>query len=314
MANFISCDWGTSSFRLRLTDATSLQVLAETRSAQGIATTYAWWKEEAAPDRMAFYTHVLLQQIDLLEKKYGSSLKGLTIVLSGMASASIGMMELPYKTIPYQLYNAPLEIKKIPPAGDCTHTILLVSGACTSNDVMRGEETILAGCLHTETGAEQLYIFPGTHSKQVVVQGGFVKDTRTYMTGELFDLLCNKSILTNSIQAHDGSLNKEAFLKGVKESQASNILSSIFHVRTNQLFNKATKEENYHYLSGLLIGEELKNIPACNYAFVTVVSTGMLAALYSEALCAIGLKEKLLQQNSDEALTRGQAFIFSQYQ
>ena len=54
MKNFISCDWGTSAFRLRIIDEGTKQVLAETISAQGISATYALWKEQISADRISF--------------------------------------------------------------------------------------------------------------------------------------------------------------------------------------------------------------------------------------------------------------------
>jgi 2-dehydro-3-deoxygalactonokinase len=314
MKQFISCDWGTSSFRLRLIEAATKQVLAETKSAQGIAATYSLWKEQPDTDRILFYSDVILQQIKLLEKQYGHSLEKVTLVISGMASSTIGMMELPYKSIPYKANKAELQIHIIPPAKTFRHQMIMISGVRSANDVMRGEETILAGCNIADKVEEQLFIFPGTHSKHVVVKNGTVKDFKTYMTGELFDLLSNKSILAASVEEDFTTPgNNEPFIKGIREAITTNLLNNIFHVRTNQVFGELSKKENYHYLSGLLIGEELKNIRNQNYASVTVVSAGALLTLYTEALSALGLKDTLQQKNADESLINGQAFIFNHY-
>lgn len=314
MKLFISCDWGTSTFRLRLIDAATKRILAETQSAQGIAATYALWKEQAA-DRILFYSEVIIKQIKLLEKHYGHSLHATTVIISGMASSTIGMIALPYKLIPYQLSKPAFEMQKIPASQTCSHPMILLSGVRSGNDVMRGEETMLAGCEIENSTAEQLFIFPGTHSKQVVVENGILKDFKTFMTGEVFELLSNKSILAASVEADDGSpKNSEAFIKGVRESTTGNFLNHIFHVRTAHVLNGVSQKENYHYLSGLLIGGELKNIPSKNYTTITIVSSGVLAVLYTQALSAMGLSSKCLQQNADDALISGQAFIFNRYQ
>ncbi|HRH47329.1 MAG TPA: 2-dehydro-3-deoxygalactonokinase [Panacibacter sp.] len=314
MKHFISCDWGTTSFRLRLIDATTKQILAETKSVQGIATIYGLWKEQPSVDRILFYSNVILQQIRILKKKVGYSLDNLPVIISGMASSSIGMLELPYKQIPFNVNTAELNIHIIPATETCRHQMIIISGVCTANDVMRGEETILAGCSIENTNDEQLFIFPGTHSKHVVIQNGVVKEIKTYMTGELFDLLSSKSILSASVEVDIMISNSESFIKGIREAATTNFLNSIFHVRTNQLLGASDKKENYHYLSGLLIGEELKDIQNKNYVSVTVVSSGTLLTLYTEALSVLGLKDKSKQQEADEALIKGQALILNLYQ
>lgn len=131
------------------------------------------------------------------------------------------------------------------------------------------------------------------------------------MTGELFDLLCIKSVLADSVEKDDASFNAISFLRGVNDSGGSDFLNIIFHVRTNILFKKCSKNENYHYLSGLLIGEELKTIAAGNYAAVTIVSAGNLRTLYAEALSALGYTP--LIKNAEDALIRGQATIYNHY-
>lgn len=314
MEKFISCDWGTSSFRLRLIEAATKNILAETKSAQGIAATYALWKEQPVTDRVLFYTGVLLQQIKLLETQCGYLLDEITILISGMASATIGMMELPYKPIPLQINRPDFQIHIISATAICRHTIIIISGVRSATDVMRGEETMLAGCAVANIASEQLFIFPGTHSKHVMVQNGLLKDFKTYMTGELFDLLISKSILATAVENDSFTpQNSNAFIKGVKESVDANILNAIFHVRTNQLFGTADKNENFHYLSGLLIGEELKNIQPGIFLLITIVASGNLLSLYAEALSVLGFKN-IKFVNADKALIQGQAFIFYLYQ
>jgi len=314
MKYFLSCDWGTTSFRLRLADTATRQMLAEAKSAQGIAATYALWKEQHSTDRILFYSDVILQQIKLLEEKVGYSLDNLPVIISGMASSSIGMLELPYKSIPFNVNNAELETGIIPVTEKSRHQMIIISGVCSANDVMRGEETILAGCNIENTNDEQLFIFPGTHSKHVVIQNDIVREIKTYMTGEVFDLLSTKSILTASVEADKIMNNNESFIKGICEAVSTSLLNSIFHVRTNQLLGASDKKENYHYLSGMLIGEELKDIQNKNYVSVTVVSSGTLLTLYTEALSVLGLKDIIKQQDADEALIKGQALILNDYQ
>jgi 2-dehydro-3-deoxygalactonokinase len=309
MNYFISCDWGTSSFRLRLIDAATGKIVAEIFSAQGIATTYALWKEQQSIERFVFYRNYLSTQIASLEKDTGTSLHGVTLVLSGMASSAIGMKELAYKKLPFNINPENLNVHIEAPTSLFPHTIIIVSGACSTNDVMRGEETILAGC-DINRSQKQLFIFPGTHSKHIVVEDGSVTSVRTYMTGELFDLLSSKSILSGSVEKHDAILSSPAFLKSIEDASVFSFLNAVFHVRTNDLFSTLDKKNNYAYLSGLLIGEELKSLQ--EDMPVIIVSSGNLAALYEAALlhkqCAFSIAD------ADKALIKAQTIIVDHYQ
>ena len=314
MKEILCCDWGSSSFRLRLINRADGSVIAETSEGKGIAAVYNDWLQSGLPEneRVGFYKKILLSQIEKLAKDF---LDKVPIIISGMASSSIGITELPYTKIPFDMSGAGLHLYKIADNESCGHDIYIVPGLRTVDDVMRGEETLLLGC-DISNDDEQLFIFPGTHSKHVVVQDNVVKDFKTYMTGELFDLLSNKSMLATSVEKDDnlGDNDIEQFKKGVNESTTKNLLNNIFHIRTNQLFNTLSKKENYYYLSGLLIGEELKAIQKKKYKHVTVVSSGILSTLYSEGLSAFGLQDELRHQNADKALIKGQILILNQHQ
>lgn len=309
---FLSCDWGTSSFRLRLINLADSSILAEVTDGKGIAAVHYEWLQSglAENERISFYKNILLSQIVKLETRL---LEGAPIIISGMASSSVGMIELPYANIPYSIKDPNLHVHRIAADNKFFHELFIVSGLQTLGDVMRGEETMLSGCKIND-GA-QLLIFPGTHSKHVTIENHIVQDFKTFMTGELFNLLSTKSILAGSVEKEKLSAsNQHSFIKGVHDAISSNLLHHIFHVRTNQLFSKLGKKENYLYLSGLLIGGELKDIQKENSESVIVVSSGILLSLYSEALSALGLKDKLVLQNADAALIKGQAVILNRYQ
>lgn len=277
---FLSCDWGTSSFRLRLVRMIDAAVLAETTEGAGIAEINNEWLATGKPsgERVSFYQQRLSSAIADLR----TATAGLPIIISGMASSSIGMMELSYGDLPFSFEQSKLPVKRIPASKEFPHEILLVSGLKTSRDVMRGEETMLAGC--DLTGYEEwLIIFPGTHSKHAVIQKEKLVDFRTYMTGEVFDLLSTKSILSKSVNRSGIEEYTEAFMRGVGDGVERELLNSIFHTRTRQLLEKVGPEENYHYLSGLLIGNELKELGSSNKNVLLVCSNN-LGELYKTAL------------------------------
>jgi 2-dehydro-3-deoxygalactonokinase len=172
---------------------------------------------------------------------------------------------------------------------------------------MRGEETQLAGCFNDQE--EQLFVFPGTHSKHVTVKNGKAVHIKTYMTGEFFELLSAKSILAASVEKSADMSNeksREAFEAGIDEGLRSNLLHSSFKVRTNNLFGKFAKPENYHYLSGLLISTEIKEIAEADQD-ITLVSNSYMRSHYEVACNRLLDKSSRLNiQNADEAMVSGQ--------
>jgi len=308
----VSCDWGTSTFRLRLVDSSSQRVLAEVKNNQGIADTHTLWKQKGGDEeyRFTFYLSIIKEQLQALQQKVSYSLQELPLILSGMASSSIGMMELPYKELPFALDGSDLEFRKINPSESFKHEIIIISGARTANDIMRGEETQLIGC-DFNTNEEHIYIFPGTHSKHVTVKDQKVIDFKTYMTGEFFHLLSNHSILSRSVEENNHSLKEgipKSFEEGVVQSNHDNILHNAFLVRTNQLLGNFSKEENYYYLSGLLIGTEIKEL-VHGAIPITVVGNESMRKYYKAALEKSGIK-KITTIDADEALIKGHCKVY----
>lgn len=285
-------------------------ILSEVKTGHGIAAAFESWKEKNLPDaeRGKSYKAYLLEQVKKITTSFIGSLETTPIILSGMASSSIGMLELPYKEIPFQCSGFDLVIHSIAKEEQASNKIIIISGARSENDVIRGEETMLAGCDVLSSDREQLFIFPGTHSKHLTVKNGLVKNITTYMTGELFDLLSSKSILSASVNKNDSQQhgNSRFFVEGVMEGVVSSLGNAIFHVRTNQLFRKTTPGENYHYLSGLLIGHELKNLQANKPEGITLVCGEGLRNTYLQAMDVLELNDRVQSKDADEALIKGQ--------
>ncbi|SEL83525.1 2-dehydro-3-deoxygalactonokinase [Parapedobacter koreensis] len=314
MERFLSCDWGTSRFRLRLIQATDLHVLASVTHDKGIAETFRLWKEQRGKSirREEFYANALRDAVDELEQKSGALLNDVPIVISGMASSTIGLMELPYKTLPFQLDGSDLYAEALY-TETLNNRLILVSGVRTDRDVMRGEETKVVGCapLLEHTEKEQLLILPGTHPKHVWIKGNQATAFETYMTGEFFDLLSVQSMLSDSVEAgadFQDPANQACFCEGVDASQTSDLLHAAFMVRTNQLLKQIPKTRNFYYLSGVLIGAELRGI--CANTPVYLVGAPKHSHLYERALNELGVPiVKII--DADTALISGQRLIFS---
>src|SRR5690606_3952516 len=123
-----------------------------------------------------------------------------------------------------------------------------ISGVKSQDDVMRGEETQLVGAYSLAKKIEGLhsnsapvFVFPGTHSKHIFIRQKEIVDFKTFMTGEFYDLLAHKSILSLGV-AKDQELqnpkNTESFKRGVADGISTNLLHASFRVRTNHLFGK----------------------------------------------------------------------------
>jgi 2-dehydro-3-deoxygalactonokinase len=179
---------------------------------------------------------------------------------------------------------------------------------------MRGEETQLIGCIDENENGERLYIFPGTHSKHVTVKENKAVDVKTYMTGEFFELLTQKSILSNDIKEGEylSENNIAIFKKGVRDSIHTNLLHNSFLIRANSILGKSSKEENYYYLSGLLIGTELKELVGFK-SWISIVGNKLQSELYCRALNELGIKQ-IQSYDVSGAMVRGHCKVYDLYQ
>lgn len=323
----LCCDWGTTSFRLRLVEREDYTVLAELLSKDGVAGAFRAWKEQNELSRFDFYAAILKNSIRELAKKSSFTLDNIPVIVSGMASSSIGMEEIPYADLPFDSKGSQASVRVFKDFNGAKTLLVLISGVKSHEDVMRGEEAQLIGLLKLnevsiQASEEIVFVFPGTHSKHIVVKDGFVTDFQTFMTGEIFNILCEHSILKDSVLGGSGTGLKDqeeinAFLKGVDVSGTSSLLHSLFTVRTGQLFGQFSKEQNSFYLSGLLVGSELRQLKDKNYDRLVICSGKHLYDHYKLAAEAISLKfnTSYIQPDLiDKATIAGQVQIFNALQ
>lgn len=315
MKNFLSCDWGTSSFRLKLVDAGTLEVIADVHTNHGIAATNLEWQNQSkGQSRFQFFASVIASAIDTLEKKLSKPLARMPVILSGMASSSLGMIQLPYKKMPFKTDGSDLKVEHVRASGEFDHDVFVISGVCSENDVMRGEETQLVGCADQSSGSDMIYILPGTHSKHISVRDDVAYGFRTYMTGEIFSLLSKNSTLTEAVKTisagASNDTNVEAFVAGVKESVNSNLLNKLFRTRTRFLLDKLSPEHNLSFLSGLLIGYEVNEVSHQKADGIVVVSSNM-ADHYKIAIQTLNIDIPSSIRRDDDVSIRGQLKIFS---
>jgi 2-dehydro-3-deoxygalactonokinase len=316
----IGCDWGTSFFRLRVIDSSSNSVLEELTSADGIAQTNKSLEKES--DRFEFFCKVVAKNLDLLRSNVALDIDALSIIVSGMASSSIGMKELPYGHLPFGLQDASgLYVEIFENNKAFPNPLILVSGLRGEYDVIRGEEVQLLGLAHLisfSEDEESIVILPGTHSKHCFIQNGILNHFQTYLTGELYQILSEFSILSNSVTLDTPNVwtpnTMEAFSKGVLDARDSSMLVNLFKVRTNFLFQKLDKEDNALYLSGLLIGEELSNLClSSDTRPIILCGSENMNMLYKKAAEVLGMESRT-EFVADDILTKstivGQSEVF----
>ncbi|GAA4315155.1 2-dehydro-3-deoxygalactonokinase [Compostibacter hankyongensis] len=310
---FISIDWGTTNFRLRLAELPELHVRETITAPVGVRDIYQQWQQEGG-DRETFFLSFLTQQAARLKTPCPANIP---FVISGMASSNIGIRELPYAPLPFTLNGAGLSVVPL------QHTlfpqeIYLISGVSTTADVMRGEEVQLIGLAGTEeTAGDAIYILPGTHSKHIFCRNGAVSHFTTFMTGELFETITKHTLLSRSVAVpEDGVQGTPAFDEGVKDSRTGgSILQTLFGIRARQLLGSRTVWENYSYLSGLLIGEEIRTLQRHDTGKIWLCAGGALQAPYARALelCGFSGRAEIIPPSAAEAaVVRGQARIMQQ--
>lgn len=226
----------------------------------------------------------------------------LKLLACGMVGSQYGWREAPYVRCPADAAALAGQVLKL---DDAVSIIPGLVDDAAQPDVMRGEETQIVGALalHPELADDACLVLPGTHSKWARVKAGRVTGFATHMTGELFALLRQHSVL-NRLMPADGSspASLEAFLKGVDAAKEEGGLGhQLFAVRTLGLFKHLASEQLPDYLSGLLIGHELTRELQGGTQRVALIGDPALCARYAQALQHLGQPAPLLLDNTAPA-------------
>ncbi|MGP3696795.1 2-dehydro-3-deoxygalactonokinase [Rhodobacter sp. NSM] len=276
--DWIAVDWGTS--RLRAWAMGPEGVVAEAQSAEGMGQIAEGGFE--------------LALLRLVWSWLGEG-PPVPVVVCGMAGARQGWHEAPYRNLPCTPVD-PQSLVPVP-AEDPRISVRIVPGLAQPRpaDVMRGEETQIAGALALLGHFDGVICLPGTHSKWAQVSAGEVVSFRSFLTGELFALLSERSVLRHGL-AGEG-WDEEAFLAAVSDgmSHPQKLGSKLFGLRAEGLLQDLPPAVARARLSGLLIGLEL--VGARSYWLgqsVVLVGEEGLATRYATALGAQGGQVRLL--------------------
>jgi len=304
--SFLSCDWGTTHFRLRVVDADTGDIVTEVKTTDGVAAV----ARAGEPGTEAF-SRILAEHADRLLAKSGRI--ATHCIVSGMASSRLGWFELPYAEVPAPLSGSGLIHRsvRLPLKSGVSIEVILVSGLKTETDVMRGEETEAVGLasLHSEwfNDRDILLILPGTHSKHLTISGNNIVSFRTFMTGELFAHLAQMPTLKPCIDSARIAPSSPHFRRGVRQALNEELLPSLFKVRALNLLGHADRQQSHAYLSGLLIGSELRSAMAERAPEFVIAATGDLAGLYQAAIDEIGMSNAriLTAENIEKSVVHG---------
>lgn len=210
------------------------------------------------------------------------------LLMAGMIGSNRGWVEAPYVPCPAGLPELASSLKWVVP-----DRIAIVPGVAYDEgdaaDVMRGEEMqILGAFAEGLVGPDALICHPGTHNKWIKLEDGRIASFRTVMTGELFNLLREHSILADLLGQPAGV--DEAFEAGVRKGLGSDELTAeLFSVRARVLLGKAPRENAASYTSGLLIGSDIRTgIRAAPEGEVVVMGRPELTSLFAAALKIAG--------------------------
>jgi 2-dehydro-3-deoxygalactonokinase len=281
--SLLAIDWGTSSLRGAWLDARG-HVVEERAFPRGILTvspeTFPRVFQECFGDWMAR--------------------PGALCLMSGMVGSQQGWQQAPYCPCPAGFDQIAANLSWVEPG-----RLAIVPGLRWDHagipgheqlahipDVMRGEETQVFGALRLLGLSDAQLVLPGTHSKWVRVRQGAITSFSTWMTGEVYALLRQHSILARSMPASpaDEAFHPDAFSQGIALArQQGSLLSTAFSTRTLSLFERLPSAVLPSYLSGLVIGEELRAQVFENTNSVIIIGSEALTQRYQSALSQYGV-------------------------
>ena len=264
-ADWIACDWGTSN--LRLWAMQGAEVIEMRSSDRGMSAM-------SGPDDFA-------DELARMTEGWPA----LPVIACGMVGARQGWVEVPYRAAPCPAIPALTPV----PGDPGGRPVLIAGGVMQAQppDVMRGEETQIAGVLAARPDFDGVICLPGTHTKWVRISAGEICHFMTVMTGEVYALLSQQSVLRHSLTEASTDPQIAAFADAVSNalSRPHQAWAQLFRLRAAGLIGKAAPGAADGALSGTLIGLDLGAArPYWLGEQVLIIGAPRLSALYASAL------------------------------
>jgi 2-dehydro-3-deoxygalactonokinase len=281
----IGIDWGTSSFRAFRLDAEG--AIVDRRAApRGIL----------AIEGGRFEEELLRQVGDWIAEGEAR------VLMAGMIGSRQGWQEAPYVHCPADAGEIAAGAVAVAFAGARVRVLpgLTMTDAAGVPDVLRGEETQIIGAFAAMDEAA-LACLPGSHSKWAEIGAGRITSFATYLSGEAFAALRGHTILGRTMR--EAPTDLAAFDRGVaRAADPGHLLHHLFGARTLALFGALGEAQGASYLSGMLIGHEVRAALAGVAASVHLIGAEALCALYARAITACGARAVV---HGEEAAARG---------
>lgn len=298
----LAIDWGTSSLRGALLD-THGQVLEERSFPRGILSVPAGGFGQVFETCFGDWARAGAARNGAKPDVPGADRSGhsaaVHCLISGMAGSKNGWIEAPYCACPAGFADVAAELRwiddpalpiptAIVPGLSCAHPSA-VPDLGSVPDVMRGEEVQILGAMHLGGWRDGLCILPGTHSKWAWVADGRVTSFSSYMTGEFYAVLSQHSLLARTVDTQ-APFDPQAFALGLARArEGGNLLHDAFGARTLSLFERMQAGPLASYLSGLVIGQELRELDGVNVPRITLIGSHGLTTRYALACDAMGI-------------------------
>ncbi|MEO6218647.1 MAG: 2-dehydro-3-deoxygalactonokinase [Sphingomonas sp.] len=262
---FLAVDWGTTNRRVYAIDAGG-GVVATERDDHGV---------------LAIAPGAFAAELAGIRQRFG----GKPALCAGMVGSVRGWVEVPYLRCPADLGALAHALHWVEPRTAIVPGLSIVDNG--RGDVMRGEEVQLLGSVPAGLApADALLCQPGTHCKWAWMAAGRVDRFHTTMTGEMFALLRGHSLLADFLKGEvaDGP----AFREGVAAAADATLLTRLFGVRADALLGLRAREDSAAFVSGLLIGTDVREQALAPGQAVHVLADPVLGALYASAIAMAG--------------------------
>ena len=290
--DWIAIDWGTTNFRAWIIK--NNKILKEINRPHGI---------KNIPNKN--FEDILNKNIKI-PKKNNRKIK---IISCGMIGSKQGWLDTGYEKNLNLTKNNLVKVK----TKNKNIDFYIVKGLSQKQpyDVIRGEETQILGYLESDKKFSGFICLPGTHSKWIKITKGKLINFKTYMTGELFEIISRNSILKYSI--NDKKINLKIFKNSVMLSQKKyfNLFDYLFEFRSRSLL---TKKKYYpkSELLAYLIGNEIKsNINELRNFKVIIIGSDYNSKLYSQAMQILKIDNKII--NSKNITINGLRILFNKF-
>ena len=289
--SLVGVDWGSTRFRAYLLDETG-ELVDSVSNDQGIFS-----REQAS------YEEILFRNCE----KWLRWMPEIPVFLAGMIGSRDGWVETGYLSCPVSLRSLGANIIQVEDIS--SHPVYIVPGISTLAapglpDVIRGEETQIFGVMDRLKVNNLMACVPGTHSKWIQVNDSRITRFSTFVTGEMFAAMRRCGSISSLLDKSVTDSNR--FMEGVGVSQRDGgLLNHLFSIRALAVTRRKGSKSDESYLSGLLVGAEIRSALEIYPEVSDIVVIGADALIHDYSLAFSGLGISVSSYTSESAFIQG---------